>query len=281
MKPSTFSRPRQKDKPKACSCLTMHQVIKSKHQMRYQLGRWWKVSSFILIIMPMLSHWPPPRPKAWLDAPQGWSTHAQWLHPTGRWAATITSPCLGDSRTWNKLSGSMVSGQSMAFPVSPSVSDAQMDRWIAAATSSCSTNLTSHSRSPNLKSWLSHMGTYATSIQNTIANSTSLSNTGGQQNFGFVLLVMQGPLPRWRKNSLLALMMSWYSTSDSQFLSLLFSSVMSDTVAYRYANWSARFIHSYGEGLTGSQAAWANQKYHGHRTLPLEIVTQLKQAQFT
>ena len=107
-----------------------------------------------------------------------------------------------------KLSGSMVSGQSMAFPVSPSVSDAQMDRWIAAATSSCSTNLTSHSRSPKLKSWLSHMGTYATSIQNTIANSTSLSNTGGQQNFGFVLLVMQGPLPRWRKNSLLALMMS-------------------------------------------------------------------------
>ena len=194
---------------------------------------------------------------------------------------SITPPCPGGSRAWNKSSGSAVSGRSVAFPVSALVSDAQMDRWIAAATGSCSTNPTSRFRSPNLKSWLSHAGTYATSIQNTIVNSTSSSNTGGQQNFGFVLLVMQGPSLRWRKKSLLALMMSRYSTSDGQFLSLLFSSVMSDTVAYRYANRSARFIHSYGEGLTGAQAAWANRKYHGHRTLPPEMVTQLKQAQFT
>jgi hypothetical protein len=35
----------------------------------------------------------------------------------------------------------------------------------------------------------------------------------------------------------------------------------------RYANRSAWFIHAYGEGLTGAQAAWANRKYHSHRTL--------------
>jgi hypothetical protein len=35
-----------------------------------------------------------------------------------------------------------------------------------------------------------------------------------------------------------------------------------------YANRSARFIDSYHQGLSGSEAAWANRRYHGHRTLP-------------
>ncbi|KAI0070203.1 hypothetical protein K474DRAFT_1609121 [Panus rudis PR-1116 ss-1] len=46
----------------------------------------------------------------------------------------------------------------------------------------------------------------------------------------------------------------------------------------RYANRSARFIHAYGEGLTGAQAAWANRKYHSHRTLPPEMVALVKQS---
>ncbi|KAI0265290.1 hypothetical protein BC834DRAFT_988786 [Gloeopeniophorella convolvens] len=40
----------------------------------------------------------------------------------------------------------------------------------------------------------------------------------------------------------------------------------------RYANRAARFISLYREGLTGAQAAWANRKYHGHRTLPPEYI---------
>ncbi|KIJ28737.1 hypothetical protein M422DRAFT_189388 [Sphaerobolus stellatus SS14] len=42
----------------------------------------------------------------------------------------------------------------------------------------------------------------------------------------------------------------------------------------RYANRSARFISAYSQGLTGAQAVWANKKYHGHRTLPPEMVKQ-------
>ncbi|KAJ7156618.1 hypothetical protein C8R46DRAFT_909829 [Mycena filopes] len=36
----------------------------------------------------------------------------------------------------------------------------------------------------------------------------------------------------------------------------------------RFANRAARFISAYDQGLSGSEAAWANKKYHGHRTLP-------------
>jgi hypothetical protein len=28
--------------------------------------------------------------------------------------------------------------------------------------------------------------------------------------------------------------------------------------------------------LSGAQAAWANKKYHGHRTLPPDMVAQVK-----
>ena len=37
---------------------------------------------------------------------------------------------------------------------------------------------------------------------------------------------------------------------------------------FRFANRSAWYISAYGQGLSGSDAAWANRRYHGHRTLP-------------
>ncbi|TFK18795.1 hypothetical protein FA15DRAFT_602691, partial [Coprinopsis marcescibilis] len=37
------------------------------------------------------------------------------------------------------------------------------------------------------------------------------------------------------------------------------------------------FINAYAQGLTGPEAAWANKKYHGHRTLPPELVRKLKE----
>jgi hypothetical protein len=45
---------------------------------------------------------------------------------------------------------------------------------------------------------------------------------------------------------------------------------------FRYANRSARFIDAYAQGATGPIAVWANRKYHGHRTLPPEILSNLK-----
>ena len=39
----------------------------------------------------------------------------------------------------------------------------------------------------------------------------------------------------------------------------------------RFANRSARFIDAYTQGLSGAEAAWANRRYHGHRTLPPEM----------
>ncbi|KIJ31485.1 hypothetical protein M422DRAFT_266863 [Sphaerobolus stellatus SS14] len=46
----------------------------------------------------------------------------------------------------------------------------------------------------------------------------------------------------------------------------------------RFANRSARFMDGYQQGLTGSQASWANKKYHGHRVLPESIMNELENA---
>ena len=43
-----------------------------------------------------------------------------------------------------------------------------------------------------------------------------------------------------------------------------------------YANRAARFISAYDQSLSGPEAAWANRKYHGHRTLPPDMATKLK-----
>ncbi|KAI0286505.1 hypothetical protein BC826DRAFT_917758, partial [Russula brevipes] len=45
-----------------------------------------------------------------------------------------------------------------------------------------------------------------------------------------------------------------------------------------YANQSARFISAYHAGLSGSQAVWANRKYHSHRTLPPEIIAEVRRS---
>ncbi|KAG6809804.1 hypothetical protein H0H92_014686, partial [Tricholoma furcatifolium] len=42
-----------------------------------------------------------------------------------------------------------------------------------------------------------------------------------------------------------------------------------------YANRAARFIDGYSQGLTGPEATWVNQKYHGH-FLPPAVVKELK-----
>ncbi|THV00987.1 hypothetical protein K435DRAFT_656209 [Dendrothele bispora CBS 962.96] len=46
----------------------------------------------------------------------------------------------------------------------------------------------------------------------------------------------------------------------------------------RFSNRARRYIHAYIEGLDGPQAAWANRRYHGHRTLPPEMVRAAKEA---
>ena len=43
-----------------------------------------------------------------------------------------------------------------------------------------------------------------------------------------------------------------------------------------YANRAARFISAYNQVLSGPVAAWANHKYHGHRTLPPDMALKLK-----
>lgn len=48
-------------------------------------------------------------------------------------------------------------------------------------------------------------------------------------------------------------------------------------VIYRYANRAARFIDMYAHGLDGGEAVWASRKFHGHRTLLLATIAQLKQ----
>jgi len=53
--------------------------------------------------------------------------------------------------------------------------------------------------------------------------------------------------------------------------------VLSDILSIiSYANCAARFISTYGQGLTSPEAAWANCKYHGHCTLPPHIASKLK-----
>ncbi|KIJ31363.1 hypothetical protein M422DRAFT_186160, partial [Sphaerobolus stellatus SS14] len=47
----------------------------------------------------------------------------------------------------------------------------------------------------------------------------------------------------------------------------------------RYANRSAKFMDAYIKGLNGAQAAWAARKYHGHRVLPENILSELEVAQ--
>ena len=44
------------------------------------------------------------------------------------------------------------------------------------------------------------------------------------------------------------------------------------------SNRATQFIWAYSQGLTGAEAAWANQKYHGHRILPPYMLEQVTKA---
>ncbi|KAJ7798784.1 hypothetical protein B0H13DRAFT_1673848 [Mycena leptocephala] len=46
----------------------------------------------------------------------------------------------------------------------------------------------------------------------------------------------------------------------------------------RFANRAARFISAYDQDLSGSEAAWINNDYHGHRTVPPVQVALAKAA---
>jgi len=46
---------------------------------------------------------------------------------------------------------------------------------------------------------------------------------------------------------------------------------------FRFADRSACFISAYHQGLSGAQAIWANQKYHGHCILPPDMVAFVKE----
>ena len=70
-------------------------------------------------------------------------------------------------------------------------------------------------------------------------------------------------------------MMSPCSKLDGAFPSpLLYTKVT--LIFHRYANRAARFVNVYDQGLSGAQAAWANRKYHSHRTLPPDIIKEVK-----
>ena len=55
------------------------------------------------------------------------------------------------------------------------------------------------------------------------------------------------------------------------------TSYMTLTDSNRYANRCACFIHAYTLGLDGPEAAWANRRYHRHRTLPPEMLITVKE----
>ena len=57
---------------------------------------------------------------------------------------------------------------------------------------------------------------------------------------------------------------------DEDFPDLM-STIYSLSYQSSYTNRAARFISAYGQGLSSPEAAWANQKYHSHRTLPLDM----------
>jgi len=66
------------------------------------------------------------------------------------------------------------------------------------------------------------------------------------------------------------------SRFSGELLFLAGSNCLSYLSSISYANRAARFISAYGQGLTGPEAAWANRKYHGHRTLPPDMALKLK-----
>ena len=73
-------------------------------------------------------------------------------------------------------------------------------------------------------------------------------------------------------------MMSPYNKFED-VLSLLFSLLGLDLLEplCRFANRLAQFIFAYRQGLSGTQAAWANKKYYGHHILPPDMIALMKE----
>ncbi len=72
-------------------------------------------------------------------------------------------------------------------------------------------------------------------------------------------------------------------STSSCFLKKLASTTPGNTVpalaqanSISYANCAAQFTSVYGQGPSDPEAAWANRKYHGYQTLPLDMATKLK-----
>jgi len=56
------------------------------------------------------------------------------------------------------------------------------------------------------------------------------------------------------------------------------SQAHSSCLPHRFSTRSLKLMDAYNKGLTGSQIAWASQKYRGHRVLPDSILEDLGQA---
>ena len=94
-------------------------------------------------------------------------------------------------------------------------------------------------------------------------------------NFASIQQEEQQPLMTWKRRYWLA----WITFLLTRFIGVhrfFFLSSLHSYCVYRYANRSARFIHAYGEGLTGAQAAWANKRYHSHCTLTPDMIREVK-----
>jgi hypothetical protein len=208
------------------------------------------------------------------------AAHSQMASLNRFTTLTTTPPCPAGSRAWRPSFGSVVCGPREIF--SPSAQDfiAPLAAPIAAADGFYFCSPISYRKSPSFKSWLSLAATCATSTQNTIASSTSSNNTGEQRNSVSVWQGARQRSTRWRGRSSNASMMSPFFIFGGESFRVLSSDSIRELIMMflSYANRAARFISAYRAGLSGSQAAWANRKYHSHRTLPPEIIAEVKRS---
>jgi hypothetical protein len=104
---------------------------------------------------------------------------------------------------------------------------------------------------------------------------TSLNNTGVQQNFATALLAMKKLSMGWKRKCFSHL--TTFPSNKSKGESFVTFPFLGTKTFFRFADRSARFISAYRQGLSSAQALWANQKFHGHRVLPPDMVTFVKE----
>jgi hypothetical protein len=205
------------------------------------------------------------------------AAHSQTASPNHFISLKTTPPCPAGSKAWRSSFGSVVCGPRETFSPSARVFVAPLAVLTAVAGAFSFRSLISCLKSPSFKSWLSLVVTCAISTQNTIVNSILSNNIGGRQSSVSAWQGAQQPSRRWRRWSPDASMTSPSFTFGGE--SSAFDSYRPHHVFFSsYANRSARFISAYHAGLSGSQAVWANRKYHSHRTLPPEIIAEVKRS---